>query len=280
MLLSAGCGGGSTASHALAIDPVAAAATKTQNAGAARVRFALTFSNRPGAGHALRMRGVGAIDGTSSELSFSLGSILGRLGLPSSATSKLGPTSMRAVTLEEKGDYVLYVHLGFLSSQLPGRKQWIKLDLSKLGKSAGLDLGKLLSGSRFGPADLLSLLKGEGATVRKLGPATVAGAATTHYRVTVDLAEALRSKGLTSPLLAGAAARSKTVSEDVWIGTNGLVRRVQSSYGFGGEGTRGHVSMTMDIYDYGARVTIAAPPSSQVFEGTQLAEQGVGSSLP
>ena len=35
--------------------------------------------------------------------------------------------------------------------------------------------------------------------------------------------------------------------------------------------------MTMDLSDYGAHMTVAAPPSSQVFDMTQLAKQGLGS---
>jgi hypothetical protein len=34
--------------------------------------------------------------------------------------------------------------------------------------------------------------------------------------------------------------------------------------------------MTMDFYDYGAHVTIAAPPRSDVFDGTQLAQKRFG----
>jgi hypothetical protein len=33
----------------------------------------------------------------------------------------------------------------------------------------------------------------------------------------------------------------------------------------------------MDLYDYGAHVDIAAPSSSQVFDATMLAQQGLSS---
>jgi hypothetical protein len=267
--VTAGCGGGSTSS-ALSLDPVAAAATKTQDAGAARIRFALAMSGLAMQGKTIRLHGTGAIDGTSAEMSFRLPSMAGQLG-PS--LGKLGNASLKEVALEENGDYVMYLRLGFLASQLPAGKQWIKLDLSKLGKSAGLDLGKLMSGSQLQPSDLLSMLKAEGGSVRKLGPATIDGVATTQYRVKVDMAKALQSKGLTSPLLSGMAAKMKTVSENVWIGKDGLVRRIALAYGLGQPGL--HLGMTMNLYDYGAHVTIAAPPSSAVFDATQLAQQGL-----
>jgi hypothetical protein len=271
--VSAGCGG--STSSALSLDPVAAAATKTQDAGAARIRFAMVIS-APQLGKTLRMRGTGAIDGTSAELSFRLGSMLGQMGLPSSAGSlaQVRHASIKEVALEEDGDYVIYMQLGFLSSQLPGGKQWIKLDVSKLGKAAGLDVGKLLSGTQFQPSDLLGMLTSEGAKVQKLGPATVDGVATTHYRVRIDLAKVLQSKGLTSPLLSGITAQMKTATAEVWIGKDGLVRRVRVSYDVHGAG---RMAMTMSLYDYGAHVSIAAPPSSQVFDATSFAQQGLGS---
>ena len=263
--VAAGCGGGSSSS-ALKLDPVSAAATKTQNAGAARIRFAMAL----GGSKTVRLRGTGAIDGNSAEMSFKLGSMAGQLG------PNLRNASIKEIVLDQKGDYVIYMHLGFLASQLPGGQQWIKLDLSKLGKSAGVDLGKLMSGSQFAPSDMLSMLKGEGAEIQKLGPATIDGVATTRYRATLDVAKALQSKGLTSPLFRGMAAHMKQISAGVWIGNDGLVRRVQVAYHV--PQAAAHLSMTMNLYDYGANVSIAAPPSSQVFDATQLAAQGLAGS--
>lgn len=277
--VTAGCGGGTGSSQALSLDPVSAAATKTQQAGPARIRFAIAFSGPQSQGSTVRLRGIGAVDGTSSEVSFRLGSMLDQMGIPSAMLPKLTHSSLKEVALEQDGDYVIYVRVGFLSSQLPGGKQWVKLDVSKLGKAAGLDVTKLFSGSQFQPTDLLSMLKGEGATIHKLGPATVGGVATTHYRVKVDVAKALQSKGLTSPLLSGLAARMKTTSEDVWIDKNGLVRRIRGSYGITKGGQSAHVSMTMDLFDYGAHLSIAAPPSSEVFDATQFAQSGLANAF-
>jgi hypothetical protein len=255
-LVSAGCGGG--AGSALSLDPVAAAATKTQQAGAARIRFVLHFS---GASKAFAVHGTGAIDGESSRLTFSTNA------------PQLAGSSLKAISLERNGDYVVYLQLGALASQLPSGKHWVELDVSKLGKSAGLDIGKLLSGSQIQPGDLLSMLEAEGAKIRNLGSATVDGAATTHYRVTIDTAKALQSQGLTSPLLAAAAAKLAKVPVDAWIGKDGLLRRIRFAAGT----AQGRLDLTLNLYDYGADVTIAAPPSSDVFDATQLAQQAIPS---
>jgi len=271
--VTAGCGGGSTSS-AVQLDPVSAAASKTQNEGAVRVHLRMVVS---GKGQKVRMRGTGAFDGDSAELSFKLGSMPGRMGLPSGAASmaQLAHTTMKEVALEQNGDYVIYLRIPLLSSELPGGKAWVKLDLSELGKSEGIDLGQLTSGGQLQPNDLLGMLEGEGARVQTVGPATIDGVATTHYRVTIDLAKALESSGLTSPMLKDLAGRVKTASENVWIGKDGLVRRVQFAYGVPRKAMR--IAMTMDLYDYGAQISVAAPPSSAVFDATQLAEQGLGS---
>ena len=266
--VTAGCGGGST-SGALRLDPVAAAATKTQNAGAARVRLNLAVS---GQGQRLGMHGAGAIDGTSSQLSFRLGSMAGQLA------PQLGHAKIKEIALEQDGDYVIYLKLDFLSSQLPGGKQWVKLDLTKLGKSAGLDLGQLMSGSQLQPSDLLGMLEAEGAKVQKLGAATIDGVATTHYRVKIDLAKALQAKGLTSPMLKDIARRDEDGSGGR-LDRQGRPRspRHGSPTALGTPSGTAHAAMTMKLYDYGAHVSIAAPPSSAVFDATQFAQQGLSS---
>jgi hypothetical protein len=275
--VTAGCGGGSTSS-ALQLDPVAAAATKTQDAGAARIRFAMAITGPKLQGKTIHMRGTGLVDGTSAEMSFKLASMLHSMGaasrIPPATLAKLKHESIKEIVLEQNGDYVIYMRIPFLSSQLPGGQTWMKLDLSTLGKSAGVDLGKLLSnGSQLEPSDLLSMLKSEGAKVTNLGSATVGGTATTHYRVRINLAKALQAKGLTSPLLSSMAAQMKTSpSEDVWIDKNGLVRRLKLAESVA---HRARVGMTLDFSDYGAHVSITAPPSSQVFDATQLAQQGL-----
>jgi hypothetical protein len=281
--VTAGCGGGSSGS-AVSLDPVAAAAKKSQRAGAARIRFALAVSSPQLQGRTLRIRASGAIDGTSSRLAFNLGPLIRAIGasqgaLPSGTMARLAHARMKEVALEQNGHYVIYLRLRPLASQIPGGKQWIKLDISELGKSAGVEVGKLMSGSQLQPSDLLGMLRSEGATIRKIGSATIGGTATTHYRVTVDLAKALESKGLASPLLGSVAAQMPKLPEDVWIGTDGLVRRVGLSYGFPRAGHRIRMHMTLNISDYGAHVTIAAPPSSQVFDATQLAQSGLGNAL-
>jgi hypothetical protein len=264
--VAAGCGGGSTSS-ALQLDPVAAAATKTQNAGAAHVRMNMKISTM---GQTLGMSGHGAIDGKSAELSFKLGS------MGAAMPAQLKNASIKEIALEQNGDYVVYMQMPTLSAQLPAGKAWMKLDLSKYGKAQGIDMSQVMSGNQLQPSDLLAMLKAEGGNVQKVGPATIDGVATTQYRVKIDMAKALESKGMGSnPMLKDFASKMKAATDNVWIDKDGLVRRIQFAYGLSG---LMRMSMKMDLSDYGTHVTIAAPPSSQVFDLTQRAQQGLGSS--
>jgi hypothetical protein len=263
--ITAGCGSGA---RALALDPVSAAATKTQQAGAARVRFRLALANAQSPqAHTVTVRGTGAIDGTSAELTLALAPLLHAADLPAGTNG-----SVKEIFVHQNGDYVLYVKTGLAASYLPTDKQWVELDVSKLGTSAGVDLGKLLSGSELQPNDALAMLEAAGAKVTKVGPATLDGAATTHYRVTVDVAKALQAKGLTSPLLAGAAAKVPTIPANVWIGDDGLVHRISLSYAV----AQRRVAMRIDFTDYGASVTVAPPPSDAVFDATPFVQSGLG----
>jgi hypothetical protein len=269
--VTAGCGGGGKS--ALALDPVAAAATKTQHAGAARIRFSMAVNAPQLQGKTVQIRATGAIDGTSGEMTFDLGSMLQHAGIPAGR-------SMTEIFLEEDGDFVVYLDLGAaLASQIPGGKQWIKLDVSKLGKSAGIDLNQLMSGSQLQPTDLLSILKSEDAQIRKVGPATIGGTATTHYHVVLQMVETIKDRGVSSPMLAAIAAQIPTLPEDVWIGKDGLVRRIKFSVATQAHGKSVQMAMAMDLYDYGANFTIAAPPGSDVFDATQFAQQGLGSAF-
>jgi len=270
--VTAGCGGGGSA---LALDPVAAAATKTQQAGAAHVHFSVAFSGPRTHGKTQHLRGAGVVDGTTSELTFGLGGLgLGGLGpagqsfLPAADKNP----SVKVISLEQNGDYVVYAQSALLSGQLPGGEHWVELDLSKLAQAKGIDLGTLLSASQVQPGDILSMLEAEGAKVQKLGPDTVDGVATTRYRVTLDIAKALQTKGLNDPLLKRMAAKAPNVPLNVWIGKDGLVHRVQASFAQTHNGVPAHVSLTVDVSDYGTDATIAAPPSDDVFDATQLAQ--------
>jgi hypothetical protein len=126
--------------------------------------------------------------------------------------------------------------------------------------------------------EILKLLDQAG-DLQTVGTEQVRGADTTHYRGNLDLASALaevsadeRAKAESELGKVGIDPSMATVPVDVWIGTDGLVRRVQ----IGVQGLESTASttagndlggtFTMEFYDFGQPVAITVPPADQVFE--------------
>jgi hypothetical protein len=243
--------------------PVAAAATKSADASTAHIALSLAVqSPKLAAGKELHVSGSGVVDGASADVSVRLGSLLGAVQAPADA-----PSSVRAIVLQQAGDDLAFVHLTPMPA-LAGGKSWVEVDLSKLASAHGLDLGALVAGgTALLPAQMLDLLKNAGATVTDLGPATVGGASTTRYRVLLDLAEVAKAAGLPSALVDELGTQAtRQVPVNVWIGTDGLVHRVRVAYSI----AQTHASFTATLSDYGANVSISAPPSADVLDATGL----------
>jgi hypothetical protein len=249
-------------------DPVAAAATKTENAGGAKMTTTISVAE-PGAGKTFTIDAQGVFDKDQADMTMDLSSLLGGTGLSLPAGS--GNVEMRY--LQESGDPVMYMNIPFLATLLPNGKSWIKLDLEKAGKSLGVDFNELANESNQNPAQTLDLLRAAG-TVDKVGSETVNGVATTHYSATVDLQKATARLGAAGAALAKklAAAGITSVPVDVWIGDDdGLVHRMTMNESITRGGKSVTTAVTMNILSYGVGVTVIAPPADQVLDATTLA---------
>jgi LppX_LprAFG lipoprotein len=146
---------------------------------------------------------------------------------------------------------------------LPANKQWVKLDLGQLAQQSGVDLSSLANTSPT-PASALSYLRGA-SRVREVGREAIDGAETTHYKVTVDLEKAVsRSDSITQEALRRVIQSSgtKTLPIDVWVDSQGLVRKVLYAQRAGANNVR----VTMDLHDYGKPVTVKPPPADEVVD--------------
>ena len=70
-----------------------------------------------GMGQRFGMHGAGAIDGTSAELNFRLGS------MPGLMATQLGHATIKEIVLEQDGDYVIYMQAPTLSSGCPAGRR-------------------------------------------------------------------------------------------------------------------------------------------------------------
>ena len=162
---------------------------------------------------------------------------------------------------------------GALPRQLEG-KQWLRLDLSTLGATAG-EL------QQANPASSLDFLRGATSSVENLGTERVNGVPATHYRIEVDLTQALERvpANQRSQLQAtlGALGGASQFPADVWLDAKG--RPVKFSFEVTGQGaTPTHISETFQYSDFGTPVRTPVPTSSQVVDFTKLLHE-LGRSL-
>lgn len=199
------------------------------------------------------------------------GSMTMQLTIPAAASSGLGNLQLQSVFVPGT------IYLKFppaLAARIPGGKPWLLINLSQLGKAAGVPgLGSLASGSSSlnNPDQYVDYLRATAnGTVRDLGPATVDGIKTTHYHATIDLTKLpnvvpASSRAAVEQLVAALRSRG-TATElpvDAWIDSNHLIRRVSTTYTEPINGQQATVSVTVDFLQYGPQPAPTVPPADQ-----------------
>ena len=193
----------------------------------------------------------------------------------------LGPLGLAGAGRTEvllDGD-VVFLKLG---GALPGlgQRPWVRIDLSQLKKGQGDGIEALRQLRANDPRAVLNELRGATGDADKVGSESVRGEATTHYRTTVDLdkAAAASPQGVRDDLteVARQLGTSKLAVE-AWLDADGRVRRLRYTIDLAdldeeapakGAGT-GTVVATLELFDFGAEVTVAPPPANQT---TDLAD--------
>jgi LppX_LprAFG lipoprotein len=239
-LALAGCGGGG---NGAAGDRIASAAAKTAKVGSIEADFRISGAGVSGEGS-----GVFNTDKKGS----------GQLTM----TVVVNGRSVKIDTVIT--GTVLYMRSPAFA-QLTGGKQWVMLDLGKIARQRGIDLGSLLNTSPT-PTSALAYLRGSGGKIDKLGEERVRGVKTTHYHTTVDLSRAAaRAQGTARQALRRVVKTSgvKDVPVDVWIDDDGYVRKV--TYETNSTGGRS-AQVTMELHDFGKHITINAPPRQSVVD--------------
>lgn len=242
-LLAAGCGGGGDSASP---DDIAQAAKKTSSTGSFEAEFGIS-------GQGLTGSGSGVFDNGDNPA--------GQLNMTVKAAEQEIPVDT-VVT----GD-VFYMRSPAFARTIARGKQWIKLDLAKLAKQRGVDLGGLLNASPT-PNNALAYLAGAD-DVEKVGGEKVGGGDTTHYKVRVDVSEAAKkARGTAQSSLQGVRASGvQKLPMDVWLDPNGYIRKVRYAEHAGRQQA---ANVTMELHDFGARVSIEPPPSDSVFDLTRL----------
>lgn len=258
-VLLAACGGSDT----LTLDPVAEAAAKTQAEGSAEVAMTMSTQVTGKEGFTMDGEGTGVFnnDDGSGRMEFTL----------------------RGDGVEAKFDFIyvapaMYMRSPLFASELPDGKTWMKVDLVRAGKELGLDFEAM---TNYRPTDTLSSLQSTTGDVSEIGTETVRGVETTHYRATIDLEKAAAEGPKELRDTMSRVAELTGISQipvEVWIDDEGLVRRYSQTWNQKlpqGAG-RMQTEITMDLFGFGPRVQVDAPPADDVVDATELAgaEQG------
>jgi hypothetical protein len=185
---------------------------------------------------------------------------------------------------------VVYMHIPFLASQIPGGKTWIKIDLSAAAAAGGASLGGLSALDESNPSQFIEYLRASSGGVVELGGETIDGVPTTHYHGALQLSAVLERLPSSDQAAAKAALEklgtNGTIPVDVWVDAQGRLRRVQlalsASPGGGPASGTPPVSgtVTIDYTAYGPVPPVVPPPAGEVFDASSLAALAGGAHTP
>lgn len=254
-LLAAACGGGSSSSSNTTSTSsggsnsgVETAYTSTVNTKSANLALNIGVTQP---GHApVNITGSGAASFATDQSEFSL-------NIPQAGTFQI-----RLV------GGTLYLMVPAQDQAATGGKPWASVDLSSLqeGNSTVPGLG---SGSSD-PSQILGYLQGVSTSVTNLGSATIRGVQTTHYRLTVDLNKAAQANPQDAAQYQKLLSQihTSTLPMEVWTDSSNRVNQLRVEIpvpaGTSGTTTAGSVTLTLQLFNFGVPVNVAAPPPNEV----------------
>lgn len=254
-LLASACGGSEPTAEQVSPDAVLLAASKTNDAGTYKADITGTMEI---AGQSMDMSGAGEFDGVHQR---------GHMSYVMNLNAQ--DVDMKIVFAYP----VIYMQLPPESGRLPDGKTWIKMDLEKLGREAGFDFGQIMQAGQSDPSQGLNFLRGV-TDVQAVGNEDVRGVATTHYTGVVDLLSLGTRYPEMKPSIDQLVDQSgvSRVPVEVWIDDDGFVRRMKQTLG-GNSGLQMNMTMTTDLYDFGADVSIKEPSADDVVDFAELTGQ-------
>jgi hypothetical protein len=278
----AGCGGHSS-SPAIHAKPAGARAvllasvTTTAAAKTARMSMDITASGL-GATSEFGVTAAGAIDLGSGDAQFTMHF--------NGSMSRYVPGGIELCSVGG----VVYVQLpDVLGDGKPGGPTWFKIDASKLGARGSSAFGV---GGESDPTKFLAYLETVSDGVHNVGSDVVRGVETTHYQASLDLGKAVDRADVPpalrknlQELLTQSGADAPNIPADVWVDSDGLVRRIRlqldlgsflGSAGANGAGTAPSITVSMDLFDFGAPVEVVAPPADRVTDLKDFGMNGGG----
>ncbi|MDX6407503.1 MAG: hypothetical protein QOE13_574 [Gaiellaceae bacterium] len=253
-----GCAGG----DALALDPVAQAASTT--AGATSSRFEYRASLTAGSVGSFSFHGNGVYNARDKT-----GWMNMHFALPPAYQQQL-PSSDPSMEMIFDGSHelVMYMRSPLFAKVVPAGK-WVKMDVAKMAKQNGMDLGSIMSANQADPSQSLRMLMASSGNARVTGSERIRGVQTTHYSFDIDFNKLAGSNKAFKELTD--AAGSVSAPAEAWIDAKGRVRRLAVTMSLGAKlGTPMTMTMTEDLYDFGTQVNVTPPSGDAVVELSSL----------
>jgi hypothetical protein len=253
-----GCAGG----DALALDPVAKAASTTADTTSSKFEFraSLTASSLG----SFSFHGNGVYDGKGKS-----GWMNMHFALPAAYQLQV-PTSDPSMEMIFDGSHglVMYMRSSLFDKLVPPGK-WVKMDVAKMAKKEGVDLGAIMNANQADPSQSLRMLMAS-SNSRVTGSERIRGVQTTHYAFNIDFKKLAHDNKQLRQLTQ--AMGSVSAPAEAWIDAKGRVRRlaVTMSMGAAQLGTPMTMTMTEDLYDFGARANITPPSDDLVVDLSSL----------
>jgi hypothetical protein len=180
-----------------------------------------------------------------------------------------------------KGDHA-WLSMPFLAERLGlGARPWIGFDVADLAKASGRDASQILAqAQQTTSATSVGYLRGAEADFVKVGPDTVRGVVTTHYRGTVDLDRAIaRAPAAERDAIKASIdstfgkADARTLPVEVWLDGRGRVLKESVTYEVKMDDQRATVTVEFEFFDIGAPVSVTPPPAAEVTPYSVVASQ-------
>ena len=170
----------------------------------------------------------------------------------------------------------------WVRSQLPYEEAWIRWSTEDLAGSAGNESSEARTSTPDEVTSELEYLRGVSGSVEEAGRDWVRGVATTHYEAEIDLNRAAEQG---SPKLRETFRQAKeelgveTLPVETWLDDDGRVRRFKMDVPLesadledaGIDGAR--ITLTEEVYDYGAPVRVQAPPEDDTVDMEEITER-------
>lgn len=260
VLLSAAALTGCAAHDTLSLDPVANAASKTAKTTSSRFIFSASLD--AGTMGQFSFHGNGIFDGPTKR-----GWANMHFTLPLSAQAQLGTTdpSMEMIFDGQHG-LVMYMRSALFRTVPAGT--WVKMDLEKLAKKAGYDLGAIMNANQADPSQALKMLMAS-SHARPLGKERIRGIVTTRYSFVIDFDQLVHDNKALQQFKS--ITGTSSIPAQAWIDAQGRVRRLNVQMSMGPQlGTPMTMTITEDLYDFGVRTDIEPPSGSMVTDISDL----------